>query len=94
MEKAIRVATVSISQDEEPEDDGTCLGGFRSHMQRSFKGELQSLKNLTLSAQQVTKLVICVVWSLRGQLCALIALGAITGSSGTSLKGRHRASFQ
>lgn len=33
MEKAIRVAIVSISQDEEPEDDGTCLGGFRRHMQ-------------------------------------------------------------
>lgn len=65
MEKAIRLATVSISQDEEPEDDGTCLGGFRRHMQRSLKGELQSLKNLTLSAQQVTKLVICVVWSSR-----------------------------
>lgn len=33
MEKAIRVAIVSISQDEEPEDDGTCLGGFRRHVQ-------------------------------------------------------------
>lgn len=48
---------------------GTCK------VQRGLKGELHPLKNLILSAQQVTRLVISVVWSLCGQLCALIAPG-------------------
>lgn len=67
---------------------GTCK------VQRGLKGELHPLKNLTLSAQQATKLVISVVWSLCGQLCALIAPGTITGSSGTSPTWRNCASFQ
>lgn len=46
------------------------------------------------TAKLVTKLVMnCVVGSLPGQLCALVAPAAINGSDGTSLKGRS-TSFQ
>lgn len=70
------------------------LGGT-GKAQRGLKGEHQLLKNLTLSAQWVTKFMInCVVLSLHGQLCALIVPGAITSSSGTTLKGENHASFQ
>lgn len=68
--------------------------GGTGEAQRGLKGELQPLKNLTFSAQQVTKFMIhCVVLSWHGQLCALIAPGAIPGSSGTSLKEENHASF-
>lgn len=70
------------------------LGGT-SKAQSGLKGELQLLKNLTLSAQWVTKCIInCVVLSLHGQLCPLKVPSAITGSSGISLKAENHASLQ
>lgn len=70
------------------------LGGT-SKAQRGLKGELQPLKNLTLSAQRVPKFIInCVILSLHGQLCPFTVPSAITGSSGISLKEENHASFQ